>query len=139
MRYTRTHEWVEIEDDGTAAIGISDRALQAFGEVVFVEFPEEGEEFEQDDPLGSIESIDGEVMHIHSPITGEVIEVNSALENSPDLMNRSPEGDGWIVRMSVEVPKELSALMTPEEYEEYEEDLIEEDYDLDAEEEEEYS
>jgi glycine cleavage system H protein len=136
VRYSRTHEWVEIEGGGTVAIGISGRALLAFGEVVFVEFPEEGEEFEQGDPLGSIESIDGEVMHIHSPITGEAIEVNSALESSPDLMNKSPEGDGWIVKMRVDVPKELNALMTPEEYEDYEEELMEEDYDLDEEEEE---
>ncbi len=135
MRYTRTHEWVEPEGRGIVTVGISDRAQLAFGEVVFVELPEEGEEFEQDDPLGSIESIDGEVMHIHSPVTGEVIEVNSALENSPDLMNKSPEGDGWIVRMRAEVPKELNALMTPEEYEDYEEELIEEDYDFDEEEE----
>lgn len=135
MRYSRTHEWVEIEGGGTVAIGISGRALLAFGEVVFIEFPEEGEEFEQDDPLGSVESMDGEVMHIHSPVTGEVIEVNSALENSPDLINKSPEGDGWIVRMRVEVPKELNALMTPEEYEDYEEDIIEEDFDLEEEEE----
>ena len=135
MRYSRTHEWVEIEGGGIVTIGISGRALLAFGEVVFVEFPEEGEEFEQDDPLGSVESMDGEVMHIHSPVTGEVIEVNSALENSPDLINKSPEGDGWIVRMRVEVPKELNALMTPDEYEDYEEDVIEEDYDLDEEEE----
>ncbi len=136
MRYSRTHEWVETEGGGIVTIGISERALLAFGEVVFVEFPEEGEEFEQDDPLGSIESIDGELMHVHTPVTGEVIEVNSALENSPDLMNKSPEGDGWIVRMRAEVPKELNALMTPEEYEDYEEDMIEEDYDLDEEEEE---
>lgn len=136
MRYSRTHEWVEIEGGGTVTIGVSERALLAFGEVVFIEFPEEGEEFEQDDPLGSVESIDGEVMHIHSPLTGEVIEVNSALENSPDLINKSPEGDGWIVRMHAEVPKELIALMTPEEYEDYEEDIIEEDYDFDDEEEE---
>jgi glycine cleavage system H protein len=136
VRYSRTHEWVETEGGGTVAIGISERTLLAFGEVVFVEFPEEGEEFEQGDPLGSIESMDGEVMHIYSPLTGEVIEVNSALESSPDLINKSPEGDGWIVRMRAEVPKELSALMTPDEYEDYEEDIIEEDYDLDEEEEE---
>ena len=139
MRYARTHEWVEMEGRAVVTIGISSRALQEFGAVVFIEFPEEGEEFEQDDPLGSIESIDGEVMHIHSPITGEVLEVNTALENSPDLMNRSPEGDGWIVKLSVEVPKELNALMTSEEYEEYEEDLIEEDFKFDDEDEEDYS
>ena len=64
MRYTRTHEWVEPEDDGITAIGISSRAQWMFGEVVFVELPEEGEEFEQDDPLASIETVDGEVVTI---------------------------------------------------------------------------
>lgn len=127
MKYTRTHEWVEPEDEEIIAVGISDRAQQMLGEVVFVELPEEGEEFEQDDPLGSIESIDGAVINIHSPVTGEVIEVNSVLESSPDLINRSPEGDGWLVRMSVEVPAELRSLMTPEEYEEYEEDIVEQE------------
>ena len=127
MRYTRTHEWVEPEDEEIAAIGISSRAQQMSGEVVFVELPEEGEEFQQDDPLGSIETIDGEVVIIHSPITGEVMEVNSILEDSPDLVNRSPEGDGWFVKMRMESPIEVGALMTPGEYKEYEEELIEED------------
>ena len=127
MRYTRTHEWVEPEDEGIVTIGISRRAQQELGDIVFVELPEDGEEFEQDDPLGSIESMDGEVMYVHSPITGEVIEVNSALERSPDLVSKSPEGDGWLVKMRMEIPKELGVLMTLAEYEEYEEDIIEED------------
>ena len=127
MRYTRTHEWIEPEDEEIAAIGISSRAQQIFGEVVFVELPEEGEEFQQDDPLGSVETIDGEVVIIHSPITGEVVEVNIILEDSPYLVNRSPEGDGWFVKMRMESPIEVSALMTPGEYEDYEEEIIEED------------
>ena len=136
MRYTRTHEWVEREEDDIAAIGISSRAKEIFGEVVFVELPEEGEELEQDDPLGSIETVDGEVVTIHSPITGEVIEVNHILENSPDLVNRSPEGDGWFVKMRMESPKEIGALMTLEEYEEYEEeDFLEDEEDFEDEEE----
>lgn len=136
MRYTTTHEWVEPEDERTATVGISDRAQRALGRIVFVELPEEGEEFEQDDPLGSIESIDGEVMTVYSPITGEVIEVNSTLEGSPDLINKSPEGDGWLVKMRMEIPKELGAFMTPEEYEEYEEELIMEEEEEEDEEEE---
>lgn len=127
MKYTRTHEWAEPEDEEIVTVGISGRAQQTLGEIVFVEFPEEGEEFEQDDPLGSVESIDGAVMHIHSPVTGEVIEVNAALENSPDLINKSPEGDGWFVKMRMEIPKELGVFMTPDEYEEYEEDIIAEE------------
>ena len=135
MRYTKTHEWIEPEDEGIAAIGISRRAQRMFVEIVFVELPEEGEELEQEDPLGSIETVDGEVVTIHSPITGEVVEVNHDLENSPDLVNRSPEGDGWFVKMRMESPKEIGALMTPEEYEEYEEEVVEEEEDFEDEEE----
>ena len=97
-----------------------------------------GEELEQDDPIGSIESIDGAVVSISSPLTGEVIEVNTALETSPDLVNRSPEGDGWIVRVRMEFPAELNSLMTEDEYEEYEEEIIEQECEFDDEEEEEY-
>ncbi len=138
MKYSKTHEWVEMENDKTVIIGISDRAQQTLGEIVFVELPEEGEEFEQDDPIGSIESIDGVVMNIHAPVTGEIVEVNTLLETSPELINRSPEGDGWIVKMQVEIPKELDALMTPAQYESYDADIIgEEDFD-EFEDEEEY-
>ena len=136
MRYSRTHEWVETEDKDIVAVGISNRAQEEFGEVVFVEFPEEGEEFEQDDPLGNIQSSSGAVIHIHAPVTGEVIEINNALEISPDLINVSPEGDGWIVKMRMEVPNEINVLMTPEEYEDYEEEVIEEEFEFDDEEEE---
>ena len=135
MRYTRTHEWVEPEDEGIAAIGISSRAQRMFVEVVFVELPEKGDEFEQDDPLGSVETVDGEVVTIHSPVTGEVVEVNHVLEHSPDLVNRSPEGDGWFIKIRMESPKEIGALMTSTEYEEYEEEVMEEEEDLEDEEE----
>ncbi len=135
MRYTKTHEWVELENDGIIAVGISSRAQRMFGAVVFVELPEEGEEFEQEDSLGTIETIDGEVVTIQSPITGEVVEINAVLEHSPDLVNRSPEGDGWFVKMRMESPREIGALMTPAEYEEYEEESIEEEEDFEDEEE----
>lgn len=135
MRYTKTHEWIEPESEEIAAIGITSREQSMFGEIVFVELPEVGEEFEQDDPLGNIESADGETILIYSPITGEVVEINSALEDSPNLMNKSPEGDGWFVKMHMESPKEINALMTREEYEEYEEEVVEDDDDLEDEEE----
>lgn len=136
MRYTRTHEWVEPENTEIVAVGISIRAQLKLGEIVFVELPENGAELEQDDPLGSIESIDGAVIHVHSPVTGEVVAVNDTLEDSPDLINKSPEGDGWLARIRLEVPKELGALMTPAEYEEYEEDIAEEEDESENEEEE---
>lgn len=135
MRYTKTHEWIEPEKDGIAAVGISSRAQRMFGKVAFVELPEEGAEFDQEDLLGSIETVDGEVVIIHSPITGEVVEINSILESSPGLVNKSPEGDGWFVKMRMETPKEIGALMTPAEYEDYEEEVMEEEEDVEDEEE----
>ena len=135
MKYSRTHEWVELEDSKTAIIGVSDRAQHLLGEIIFVELPEVGDEFEQDDPMGSIESSDGEVVNFYAPITGEIIEINESLESSPDLINRSPEGDGWLVKMRVEIPKELVLLMTPSQYEIYEEEDLDEDDEYEDEEE----
>jgi glycine cleavage system H protein len=135
VKYSRTHEWVELEDSKTAIIGVSDRAQHLLGEIIFVELPEVGDEFEQDDPMGSIESSDGEVVNFYAPITGEIIEINESLESSPDLINRSPEGDGWLVKMRVEIPKELVLLMTPSQYEIYEEEDLDEDDEYEDEEE----
>lgn len=128
MRYSKLHSWVELEDKETAIIGISDKAQFRLGEIIYVELPEIGDEFEQDEPIGTLESIDGAVVNFYSPITGEVIEVNSALDHSPDLINRSPEGDGWIVKMRVEIPREIGLLMTPEQYENYDEEYFDEEY-----------
>ena len=141
MKYSKTHAWVELEDEKTAIIGISDKAQHLLGEIAYVELPEEGDEFEQDDPIGNLESVDGEIVNFYSPITGEIVEVNEALDHSPDLINRSPEGDGWIVKMRIEIPKELTLLMTPEQYERYDEDDFDgedEEYEDDEEEEEYY-
>lgn len=88
-----------------------------------MELPEEGEEFEQYDPLGSVESIDGVIMNFYAPLTGEITEVNTLLESEPGLINRSPEGDGWMIKMRFEVPKELDGLMTPAQYEDYDADI----------------
>jgi glycine cleavage system H protein len=140
VKYSKTHAWVELEDEKTAIIGISDKAQHLLNEIVYIELPEEGDEFEQDETIASLESIDGAVVNFHSPITGEIIEVNEALGYSPDLINRSPEGDGWIVKMRIEIPKELDILMTPEQYERYEGDDFDEEedeYEDDYEEEEE--
>ena len=136
MRYSATHAWVEREDDKTVIIGISDRAQRSLGEIAFIDLPEGGDEFEQDDPIGTIESIDGTIVNLYAPISGEIIEVNAALDNSPDLINKSPEGDGWIIKMTLEVPKEFNGLMTPDEYDRYEGDIL--DFEDEEDEEDEY-
>jgi glycine cleavage system H protein len=121
IKYTTTHEWIEIIDS-EGIVGITERAQQAYGDIVFVELPLVGDELEQEDTIGRIEVADGGTFPVFAPVTGEIIEVNSALEDDPDLINRSPEGDGWICRMSIEGPRELDILMGPDEYEEYEEE-----------------
>jgi len=132
VRYSETHAWLERDDDKTVIVGISDRAQRSLGEIAFVELPEEGDEFEQEDPISAIESIDGTIVHLYAPVSGEIVEVNHALDNSPDLINKSPEGDGWIVKMTMEVPKEYNGLMTADEYDRYEGDILDfEDEELD--------
>jgi glycine cleavage system H protein len=127
VKYTTTHEWIEIiGSEGT--VGISERAQLTYGNIVFIELPPPEEEFEQDDIIGRLETADGESYSVRTPVTGEVCAVNTSLDDDPDLINRSPEGDGWICRMTIESPRELDVLMDEEEYDEYEEEELDEDY-----------
>lgn len=136
VRYTKTHEWAFLEDgDGeVATVGVSERFLLEKGRIVFIELPEVGAEYEQEEPIGILETDKGVEIPYHAPLTGEVIEVNEDLDRDIDLLNDSPEGDGWIFRMRVEFPDEFDLLMTSKEYESYEEedeennDEEEEDY-----------
>jgi glycine cleavage system H protein len=140
VKYTKTHEWIAI-DGNVGIVGVSDRAQERFGEVEYVELPEVGTEFEQYESAGTIETLEGASFEIHAPVTGEILEVNPSLEDEPDLINRSPEGDGWLFKMSIEIERELDMLMTPDEYEYYdeeEEEELEEEYDDDDDDEEEY-
>lgn len=121
VKYTTTHEWIEVVNS-EGIVGITERAQQAYGDVVFVELPLVGDELEQEDTIGRIEVADGGTFPVYAPVTGEIIEVNFALEDNPDLINRSPEGDGWICKMSIEGPRELDILMVSDQYEEYEEE-----------------
>jgi len=121
VKYTTTHEWIEVINS-EGVVGITERAQQAYGDIVFVELPLVGDELEQEDTFGRIEVADGGTFPVYAPVTGEIIEVNVALEDNPDLINRSPEGDGWICKMSIEGPRELDILMGSDEYEEYEEE-----------------
>ena len=99
LQYTRTHEWVRREGD-TATVGITDHAQDELGDVVFVELPEEGATFGAGDAFGTIESVKA-VSDLYAPIGGEVVEVNSALDDVPEKVNEDPYGDGWIVRLRV--------------------------------------
>ena len=112
LQYTKSHEWVRMED-GTATIGITDHAQDELGDVVFVELPEEGDTFDAGDSFGTVESVKA-VSDLYTPVGGEVVEVNSALEDAPEQINEDPYGEGWIVKLRT---SEEADLLSPEEYE----------------------
>ena len=112
LQYTRTHEWVRREGD-SATVGITDHAQDELGDVVFVELPEEGATFGAGDAFGTIESVKA-VSDLYAPVGGEVVEVNSTLEDAPEKVNEDPYGDGWIIRLRVSGEGDL---LSAEEYE----------------------
>jgi glycine cleavage system H protein len=116
-RYAKTHEYVHVEGD-VATIGITDYAQKELGDVVFVELPAIGTQLEAADELGSIESVKA-VSELFVPVSGEVVEVNEALKDKPELVNTDPYGDGWMVKIRMSDPTEFEELMNAEEYEEY--------------------
>ena len=132
IKYTKTHEWIEVKGS-RGTVGITERAQLMYGEIVYVELPSVGEEFEQGDTIGRLEVTDGDTFVINAPVTGEITAINAALADDPDLVNRSPEGDGWVYKMSIESPRELDILMSASEYDEFDEEDdedFEEDSDL---------
>ncbi len=98
LRYTESHEWVRAEDDGTLVMGITEHAQAELGELVFVDLPEAGQEIAQGDALAVVESTKA-ASDVYSPVAGELVAVNSALDDAPDLVNQQPYGDGWILRL----------------------------------------
>jgi glycine cleavage system H protein len=117
--YSREHEWVHVEDD-ICVLGITEFAQQELGEVVFVELPEIGQVFDANDELGTIESVKA-VAEVFTPVAGEVVEVNEAVVDDPELLNEDPHGDGWLIkiRFSSSSADDLKSLMNAEEYEEF--------------------
>ena len=115
LLYRESHEWVRYDEDGTATIGISDHAQAQLGDMVFIELPEPGMSYEQGDACAVVESVKA-ASDVYAPLTGEVIEANSALEDSPELVNTDPYGDGWLFRIQLANPSELDGLLTPEAY-----------------------
>jgi glycine cleavage system H protein len=112
LQYTRSHEWVRTEDD-TATVGISDHAQDELGDVVFVELPDEGATFDAGESFGTVESVKA-VSDVYAPVGGEVVEVNSSLEDAPEKINDDPYGQGWLVKLRASGEADL---LSPEEYE----------------------
>jgi len=115
--YSREHEWVRVMDD-VCVLGITEFAQQELGEVVFVELPEVGQVFNTQDELGTIESVKA-VAEVYSPVAGEVVEINDAVVDDPELLNDDPHGEGWLVKIRFSSADDLKALMKADAYEEY--------------------
>jgi len=129
-RFTKEHEWVLMEEDGVAVIGISDYAAGELGDIVYIELPEVGSKVRQMDPIGTIEAVKT-VADIYSPVSGEVVEVNEEVAEHPELVNSSPYEDGWLVKIKLEDEGELDVLFDYNEYQDYlgeqaEEETVEE-------------
>ena len=110
LKYASTHEWVRMEADGTATVGITDHAQEQLGDLVFVELPEVGARYAAGDACAVVESVKA-ASDIYAPISGTVVEVNEALEESPQLVNEDPYGDGWLFRLEPSDPSELDGLL----------------------------
>lgn len=116
LKYTKEHEWIRVEgDEGT--VGITHFAQKELGDIVFVELPEEGEEVVQGDSFAVIESVKA-VSDVYSPVSGTIIKVNQRLEDEPELINKDPYDEGWIVVIKIKDKDELEDLMSSEEYQE---------------------
>lgn len=116
LRFAKSHEWVLDNGDGTVTVGISDHAQELLGDVVFVELPEVGREVNAGDDFSLVESVKA-ASDVYSPISGEVIAVNDALEDAPELINESPYGDAWIAKLRISNAAEISALLDANGYE----------------------
>jgi glycine cleavage system H protein len=113
-RYTESHDWIRVEgDEGT--VGISDYAQNELSDIVYVELPETGDSFERGEMYGVVESVKA-AADCYLPVTGEVLAINETLEDSPELVNSDPFGDGWFVRIEIAEPGELDDLMDAEAY-----------------------
>lgn len=115
LKYTKEHEWIRDNGDGTATVGITDFAQSELGDIVFVELEPEGSEFDQDEVFGTVEAVKT-VSELFAPVSGEIVEVNSELEDDPELVNSDPYGHGWMVKIKLSNPAELDDLLSREEY-----------------------
>ena len=115
LKYTKDHEWLRVEDN-YAVIGITDFAQKELGDIVFIDIDSEGEVLEKEEVFGSVEAVKT-VSDLFMPINGEVALVNNKLEDSPELINTDPYGEGWIIKIVVSDPNDLKELLDSQEYE----------------------
>lgn len=115
LKYTSDHEWVKLEGD-IATVGITDFAQGELGDIVYIEIETEGEELEKGEVFGSVEAVKT-VSDLFMPINGKVLEINSKLEDSPEIVNDDPYGEGWLIKVKVSDPAEVESLLDAKAYE----------------------
>ena len=115
--YSKEHEWVRVEND-VCVLGITEFAQQELGEVVYVELPEVGQVFDTNDEIGTIESVKA-VAEVYTPVAGEILEVNDAVVEDPELLNEDPHAEGWLIKIRFSSAADLKSLMNAEQYEEF--------------------
>ena len=118
MNFTKEHEWVVIDRDQIATIGITDYAQDQLGEIVFLELPDEGEQLTKSETFGVVESVKS-VSDVYAPVSGKVVEVNDPLLDGPETVNEEPYGEGWLIKVELSNLKDLDDLMTAEQYQAY--------------------
>ncbi len=114
LKYSSDHEWLRVEGE-VGYVGISDFAQSQLGDIVFVDIPSEGDNLSANNVFGTIEAVKT-VSDLVIPVSGEVLEINAALEDDPALVNKDPYGEGWIIKIRITDPSEIDALMSGEEY-----------------------
>ncbi len=114
LKYTKEHEWLRLEDD-VATVGITDYAQSELGDIVYVELPEVGKKFLKGEAVCTVEAVKT-AADIYAPVSGEILEVNSELEDHPELINKDPYGKGWIFKMKITNRDELKELLSAQEY-----------------------
>lgn len=117
LKYTKDHEWIRVEGD-EAVVGITDYAQKELGEIVYVDVQTVGESIAQNEVFGTIEAVKT-VSDMFLPVSAELLELNAALEDQPELVNSDPYGEGWIVRVAIKDPAELDCLLSAEEYKQF--------------------
>ncbi len=116
LRYTKDHEWIRVEGE-EAYVGITDYAQGELGDVVFIEIETEGEELDKEEVFGTIEAVKT-VSDMFMPVAGEVLEVNEKLEDTPEVVNKDPYGDGWLIKIKLTDASQVEDLLSPEKYKE---------------------
>ena len=115
LKYAATHEWARLEEDGTVTVGVTDHAQDSLGDVVFVELPETEAEILAGDEAGVVESVKA-ASDLFMPVDAEVIEVNEAVDTNPELLNQDPYESGWLLKVKLQDPSQLDALLKAEAY-----------------------